>query len=114
MSLEILESTSGKVTILKTKGFIDTSTATVLEESIKKAIGAGKMNLVIDLAESDFISSAGWGVFVAYLRKIREAGGDIKLAAMIEKVYKVFKLLEFDALIDAFPTVDEAVKSYGS
>lgn len=114
MNLEVTEAVSGSVTILKTKGFIDTSTATVLEDSIKKAIGQGKNKLIIDLSESDFISSAGWGVFVAYLRKTREAGGDIKLAGMVEKVFKVFKLLEFDSLIDAFPTVEEAVKSYAS
>lgn len=113
MSLEVLESVSGNITILKTKGFIDTSTASILEDNIKKALSQGKTKLIIDLSDSDFISSAGWGVFVAYLRKTREAGGDIKLAGMIEKVFKVFKLLEFDALIDAYPTVEEAVKNYG-
>ncbi len=114
MSLEITEAIAGSVTILKTKGFIDTSTSSILEENIKKTINQGKVKLIIDLADSDFISSAGWGVFVAYLRKARDSGGDIKLACMIEKVFKVFKLLEFDALIDAFPTVEEAIKSYGS
>lgn len=112
MNLEISEATQGNVTIIKTKGFIDTSTSPVLEDSIKKLLSQGKTRLIIDLSASDFISSAGWGVFVAYLRKARDSGGDIKLAGMIDKVFKVFKLLEFDAIIDAYSTVEEAVKSY--
>jgi anti-anti-sigma factor len=69
-----------------------------------------KQNLSLKGAE--FISSAGWGAMVAYLKKMRTAGGDIKLAAMAGKVEKVFKLMEFDSLMDYFSTVEEAVISY--
>jgi anti-sigma B factor antagonist len=113
MSLTVTEKQSGAgVTILEVKGFIDTSTSGVLEDSIKKVHEAKKTRLVLDLAGSEFISSAGWGAMVAYLKKLRTAGGDLKLAGMVEKVDKVFKLMEFDSLIDAFATVEEAVKSY--
>jgi anti-sigma B factor antagonist len=113
MSLAITEKQAGTgVTILEVKGFIDTSTSSGLEDAIKKVHESSRTKLVIDLAGSEFISSAGWGAMVAFLKKMRATGGDIKLAAMVEKVEKVFKLMEFDSLIDAFATVEEDVKSY--
>jgi len=113
MSLIITEKQSGAgVTILEVKGFIDTSTSGVLEDAIKKVLESGNAKLVLDLAGSEFISSAGWGAMVAYLKKLRTAGGDLKLAAMVDKVDKVFKLMEFDSLIDAFAAVEEAVRSF--
>jgi anti-sigma B factor antagonist len=113
MSLTVTEKQSNAgITILEVKGFIDTSTSTGLEDAIKKVLESNKTKLVIDLAGSEFISSAGWGAMVAYLKRMRATGGDIKLAAMTEKVEKVFKLMEFDSLIDAFKTIEEASKSY--
>ncbi|HRU39857.1 MAG TPA: STAS domain-containing protein [Candidatus Goldiibacteriota bacterium] len=113
MSLTVTEKQSaGGVTILEVKGFIDTSTSAGLEDAIKKAHEEKKIRIVLDLSGSEFISSAGWGAMVAYLKKLRSTGGDLKIAAMAEKVEKVFKLMEFDSLIDAFKTVEEAVKNY--
>ena len=115
MSLTITEKQSGAgVTILEVKGFIDTSTSGILEDAIKKVLESSRSKLVLDLAGSEFISSAGWGAMVAYLKKLRASGGDLKLAAMVEKVEKVFKLMEFDSLIDAFANVEEAVRNFKS
>ena len=84
-----------------------------LEDALKKAHAAGSPKIVVDLKGAEFISSSGWGALVAYLKRTRTAGGDIRLAAMVEKVDKVFRLMEFDSLIDAFPDIEAAVKSYG-
>ena len=93
MGLEISELKQGDVSILKVGGFIDTSTSSTLEETIKRYFDSNQFKIIVDLSGVEFVSSAGWGVFVAYLRKLRSKGGDIKLAAMIEKVDQVFKLM---------------------
>ncbi len=110
----ILEEKQGAngVVILTVDGFIDTSTSPVFEEKIKKLYAENKAKLVLDLSKTEFISSAGWGIMIAYLKKMRNAGGDIRLAEMIDNVDKVFKLMEFDNLINSYKLVDEAVKSY--
>jgi anti-anti-sigma factor len=113
MNLTVTEKQSGgDVYILEMKGFIDTSTSSELEDAMKKLYGENKTKIVIDLAGTEFVSSAGWGAMVAYLRKVRTNGGDIKLSAMTEKVGKVFKLMEFNSLMESFATSDEAAKSF--
>ncbi|MBP7792986.1 MAG: STAS domain-containing protein [Candidatus Goldbacteria bacterium] len=109
--LDEKQSSNGAV-ILSANGFIDTSTSSAFEEKIKKFYSENKTKIVLDLSKTEFISSAGWGIMIAYLKRMRNNGGDIRLASMTENVEKVFKLMEFDNLIDSYKSVDEAVKSY--
>jgi anti-sigma B factor antagonist len=62
----------------------------------------------------DYISSAGWGIFIGEIKEIRNHGGDLKLAGMVPDVYEVFQLLEFQSILDAFPTTEEAVRAFDS
>ncbi len=49
---------------------------------------------------------------MAYIEKIRENNGDIKLASMNEKVYNIFDLLGFPLLYEIFPAEEEAIKKF--
>lgn len=111
LSLEEKQSANG-ILIISINGFIDTSNSSIFEEKIKKLYSENKTKIILDLGKVEFISSAGWGIMIAYLKKMRNGGGDIKLAQMTDNVNKVFKLMEFDNLIDSFKSVDEAVKSF--
>ena len=101
------------VSVISVKGYVDTTTSTELEESLKRLLGKGRYDIVIDLGNVNYISSAGWGIFISEIKEIRENGGDLKLAAMIGDVYEVFELLEFQTILESFDTVKEAVGSFG-
>ena len=66
--------------------------------------------LVIDLKEVSYVSSAGWGIFVGEIKRIRSQKGDLFLVSMSPEVAEVFELLEFDSILKFFPTVDQAVQ----
>jgi anti-anti-sigma factor len=100
------------VSVLSVQGYVDTTTSAELEESLKRLLKKGRFNIVIDLGGVNYISSAGWGIFISEIKSIRENGGDLRLAGMIGDVYEVFELLEFQTILQCFDTVDEAVKSY--
>jgi anti-sigma B factor antagonist len=102
-----------EVSVISVKGYVDTTTSTELEESLKRLLGKGRYDIVIDLGDVNYISSAGWGIFISEIKEIRENGGDLKLAAMIGDVYEVFELLEFQTILESFDTVEEAVSSFG-
>jgi anti-sigma B factor antagonist len=101
------------VSVISVKGYVDTTTSTELEESLKRLLNKGQYDIVIDLGNVNYISSAGWGIFISEIKEIRENGGDLKLAAMIGDVYEVFELLEFQTILESFDTVEEAVGSFG-
>ncbi|UCF04612.1 MAG: STAS domain-containing protein [bacterium] len=102
------------VSIVSVDGYIDTTTASELEESLKRLLSKGRFNIVIDLGGVNYISSAGWGIFISEIKKIRENGGDLKLAKMVADVYEVFELLEFQTILESFDSLDDAVGSFGA
>ncbi len=101
------------VSVISVIGYVDTTTSVELEESLKRLLRKGRYNIIVDLGDVNYISSAGWGIFISEIKEIRENGGDLKLARMIGDVYEVFELLEFQTILESYDTVEEAVSSFG-
>lgn len=112
-SFSITTRNDGPVRVLALKGYLDAHTAPQFETAVGEELQAGHNRLVVDCSELDYISSAGLGVFMIYIDEARQAGGDIKIAAVQPKVYQVFDVLGFPALFDIQPTVEEAVARFG-
>lgn len=98
----------GAVAIVRVDGVVDTMTAGELENVMNSLIEQRRFNIIVDLGGVDYISSAGWGIFISNIREIRQNRGDIKLAQMIPSVYEIFELLEFDSILSAFDSVEKA------
>ncbi len=100
------------VSIISVRGYVDTTTSAELEESLKRLLRKNRYDIVIDLGGVNYISSAGWGIFISEIKEIRENGGDLKLASMIGDVYEVFELLEFQTILESYDSVEEAIASF--
>jgi anti-anti-sigma factor len=98
---------------IRVDGVIDTLTAGELEEVIESLIKRGRFRIVFDLAGVDYISSAGWGIFISHIKDVRANGGDIKLANMVPNVQEIYQLLEFDNVLQAFTSTDGARETFG-
>jgi anti-sigma B factor antagonist len=98
----------GSVAVVRVDGVVDTMTAGELENVMNSLIEQRRYNIIVDLGGVDYISSAGWGIFISNIREIRQNRGDIKLAQMIPSVYEIFELLEFDSILSAFESVEKA------
>jgi anti-sigma B factor antagonist len=97
---------------LNLNGYLDAHTAPILEDEIEKAVSAGSKYLLVDFENLDYISSAGLGVFMAFIEELRENGGDIKMCAMKPKVFSVFDLLGFPILFDIENTSMDAMSKF--
>lgn len=96
------------VFVVRVDGSVDTLTADELDNVIGTLVRQKRTRLVIDLAGAQYISSAGWGIFISRLRETREDGGDLKLARMTAPVRDVYDLLELDAVLRHFDRLDLA------
>lgn len=101
-----------EICIISLSGYLDAHTAADLERTIQGVLNDGSRRIVVDFKDLEYISSAGLGVFMVFIESVRSDGGDIKLAAMKERVFSVFDLLGFPVLFEIFPTVDEAEKAF--
>jgi anti-anti-sigma factor len=93
-------------------GSIDAFTAAELTAFIAQHSGSTQM--VLDLAQVDFMSSAGLRVILATAKEARQRGGDLRLAAPQEGVLKTLKMAGFTSIVKTFNTVEEAAASYSA
>ncbi|UCE24759.1 MAG: STAS domain-containing protein [Candidatus Zixiibacteriota bacterium] len=114
ISISLQEGSQSEVSEIRVDGVIDTLTAGDLEEVIDSLLKRDRYNLIVDLAGVDYISSAGWGIFISHIKEVRANGGDIKLANMISNVHEIYELLEFDNVLAVYSSVDEARDSFGA
>jgi anti-sigma B factor antagonist len=101
-----------EISVLKVSGYLDTTTAGELETALYGLLAKRCYKIVVDLSGVTYISSAGWGIFIGEIKEIRNHGGDLKLAGMVGDVFEVFQLLEFQSILDAYPSIDEARGSF--
>ena len=102
------------VRVLTLRGELDAHTAPDFEAALQACLDEGDARLVADGAGLDYVSSAGLGVFMAFVEPAREAGGDLKIAALPERVFEVFDLLGFPTVFDMAETVEAAVASFAA
>lgn len=100
------------VNILDLRGYLDAHTAPKLEEAFSSLLTSKQFRIVVNCKDLSYISSAGLGVFMAYIEDVRQNKGDIKLTNMSPKVYNVFDLLGFPLLYEIFKDEREAVTKF--
>ncbi|AFN75091.1 anti-sigma-factor antagonist [Melioribacter roseus P3M-2] len=103
---------AGSVSIVELKGYLDAHTAPELENIFNKLIRENKFKIVVNFNQLNYISSAGLGVFMAYVETMRENNGDIKFANLKENVYNIFDLLGFPLLYEFYKDENEAIQKF--
>lgn len=101
-----------ELSIIRVDGVVDTITASELENVIERLISQSKFKILVDLGGVEYISSAGWGIFISRIQEIRDNEGDIKLVNMIPNVREIYELLEFENIIPSFESLDLGRKAF--
>jgi anti-sigma B factor antagonist len=87
------EQSSGAV-IVKLSGSLDTSTAPELEKQLAPVLAGPANDLVFDLAQLQFISSAGLRVFSVARKALKERGGQASFMNMQPQIAEVFAIMK--------------------
>lgn len=100
-----------EIAVISARGFIDTTTAPDLEKRLEEQLALNKYRIIVNLENIDYVSSAGWGVFVSEIREIRENNGDLVLVNMSSDVFDVYELMEFSSILKSFDSIEDAILS---
>jgi len=100
------------LTVLRLRGFVDRHTIDALEAALRKALDEGRAKIVVDCAGLTYISSNGMGIFIAYVQKARQKGGDIRFSSMRDAARTVITMLGLQNIFKVHPKESEAVESY--
>lgn len=96
------------------QGRIDSAGARTMEDAFAGLLAEGHARVVVDFSNVPYMASAGLRVLMLYLKRSRAMGGDVRLAAVNDRVRDTLRLSGLDTLFTVHATVPEAVQGLKS
>ena len=101
---------SGDVTVVDVDGQLIVGNRQELKQRVLEELEGGERKFVVDFANTGYIDSSGLGVLVSLSKKIREQGGELRLAGLNEDLRTLFELTKLDTLFVIADSRDEALQ----
>ena len=100
------------VLILEVEGQLIVGNRQEFKQKILDALEAGERRFLVDFTNTGYIDSSGLGVLVSLSKKIRDEGGELRLAGLNEDLRTLFELTKLDTLFAISDTAAEALKAF--
>jgi len=110
--MKITQNEKDGILELSISGRLDAVSAVEADKTFSSIIDDGNNNLLIDLAELDYISSAGLRVLLVVAKRIQQNRGKVVLCALNANVKEIFEISGFSSIFNIFDGKEEAEKSF--
>jgi anti-sigma B factor antagonist len=102
-----------RVVVVKAVGRLTlTDGHTKLRDLVHVSIGDGAKKFVLNLGQVEFIDSYGVGELARCYSIVRQAGGEMKLASVSQKVLAILALSHLNTLFEIYAAEDDALRSF--
>ncbi len=81
-----------RVALVTVDGRIDSTNASELDNALKQTMSEGQYNVVVNLSDVDYMSSAGLRALVSALRECKKKRGDLGISNPSPRVSEVLDL----------------------
>ena len=112
MALKISTHDAGGVTVVSCSGRIVFGEEAADLREVVKGLLQRTMQIVIDLAGVTYIDSGGLGTLVGLYTSARNAGGEIKLANLTQRVHDQLQITKLITVFDCHPSEQAAVSAF--
>jgi anti-anti-sigma factor len=110
--MEIQVTDHKSVSVVAVTGRVDGSTAGEFEAVLTGLTDASVYNIILDMSEVDFVSSAGLRVLVNTRKIVNATGGRLVLAGPSEQVVETLDIAGLDVLFESFDDREMAIASF--
>jgi anti-sigma B factor antagonist len=113
MALDITERERESIKILDLNGRLTVGPpASQLRAVITRLIADGHFNIILNLAEVDYIDSTGLGTMVICFTSLQKAGGNLKLLNLNKRNVELLLLTKLSTVFQLFNDELDAVNSF--
>jgi anti-sigma B factor antagonist len=102
----------GGVTVVKVDGQLIVGNRQELKDLVFAALDKGERRILIDFSQTGYIDSSGLGALVSISKRVREAGGELRLSGLNEDLRSLFELTKLDTLFAIAETPQQALSSF--
>lgn len=100
------------ITVIDVEGQLIVGNRQELKQKVLQELEGGARKFLIDFANTGYIDSSGLGVLVSLSKKIREQGGELRLANLNDDLRTLFELTKLDTLFQISDSRGEALGSF--
>jgi anti-sigma B factor antagonist len=100
------------VAIVKIDGQLIVGNRQELKTLVQDGLDRGERKFLIDCAATGYIDSSGLGALVTLAKKVRELGGELRIAGLNEDLQALFELTKLDTLFHVSPSAEEALAGF--
>jgi anti-sigma B factor antagonist len=100
------------VTVVKVEGQLVVGNRQELKDLVFAALDKGDRRILIDFSQTGYIDSSGLGALVSISKRVREAGGELRLSGLNEDLRSLFELTKLDTLFAIAETPQQALSSF--
>ncbi|HEY2807150.1 MAG TPA: STAS domain-containing protein [Gemmatimonadales bacterium] len=98
------------VLIVEVDGQLIVGNRQEFKQKILDALDGGDRKFLVDFTRTGYIDSSGLGVLVSLSKKIRDEGGELRLAGLNEDLRTLFELTKLDTLFAISDSAADALK----
>ncbi len=106
--MELSYEAKNSYTEIKAAGRLNMVSAPKLREFVADVVSSGSNRIVVNLGGTAFMDSSGLGALIGCLKAARQAGGDLRIAAVQPQVKMVLELTSMDRVLTSYPSSDAA------
>lgn len=111
--MEIIKTNYKRCDVFDISGRIDSATAPKLSEVLNESVNSGVHNLALDLADVEYVSSAGLRVMIDFQKICKHANkGEVVLVCVPKRIFETLELAGFVPLFKFFDDQTGAVGSF--
>lgn len=110
--MDLTQSRSADILVVRAGGQLNVANRHELKDLVQVALDGGERKFVLDFSGTGYIDSSGLGALVTLVKKVRESGGDIRLAGLNADLRQLFTLTKLDSLFRIADTPDEALAAF--
>ena len=111
MSFSVKKDKNG-VVVVGVDGQLIVGNRQELKQKVLDELEKGERKFLIDFSQTGYIDSSGLGVLVSLSKKIREQGGELRLANLNDDLQTLFELTKLDTLFAITKTAEEALAEF--
>jgi anti-sigma B factor antagonist len=113
MSLKINIREAADAKILDMSGHISLGDALAeLRDSIREALAGDQKNILLNLAEVNYIDSSGLGQLIGSYASVTDRGGQMKLLNLQKRVHDLMQITKLVTVFETYTNEEAALKSF--
>ena len=105
---------AGAVTVVDMSGRITLGDGSaLLRKTLQELLGQKRTNILLNLADVDYIDSSGIGELVSGYTSVKSRGGELKLLHLTKKVHDLLQITKLFTVFEVHSDEHAALRSFG-